>query len=123
MHEIFTETYFSGAHRLREYEGKCESLHGHNWKVRAFVKAEELDRLGMVIDFKLLKNALSEVTEKLDHTDLNAVPPFDKINPSAENLSKYIFDELSTLLNDNRAAVSKIMVWESHASCAIYTAV
>lgn len=122
MYEVYKETYFSGAHRLREYEGKCESLHGHNWKVRAFIGATELDRLGMVIDFKVLKNALSETVEVLDHTDLNAIPPFDKINPSAENLAKYIFDGLSERINDERVRITKVMVWESHASCAIYTA-
>lgn len=120
MYEVYKETYFSGAHRLREYEGKCEEIHGHNWKIRAFICAEELDRLGMVIDFKKLKKALNDVADRLDHKDVNTVPPFDEINPSAENLARYFYEELGSLLNDGRARVLRVMVWESVGSCAVY---
>lgn len=120
MYEVYKEKYFSGAHRLREYEGKCESLHGHNWKVRVFVGAETLDSLGMVIDFKKLKKRLVDVTEILDHKDLNAVPPFDKINPSAENIARFIYDELVKVINDERVQVVRVKVWESEGSCATY---
>ena len=121
MYEVYREESFSGAHHLRGYQGKCESVHGHNWKVRAYVSAMELDKLGMVVDFKNLKNSLNEVVDHLDHKDINNVPPFDEINPSAENIAKHIFDELSARLNDARLTVSRIMVWESDASCATYT--
>ncbi len=121
MYEIFRETDFSSAHRLRGYEGKCESLHGHNWRVRAFVRADILDHLGMVIDFKEIGKALKTVAERLDHTDLNTIPPFDTINPSAENISRYFFDELGKLLDDERVRVTRVMVWESDKSCAIYS--
>jgi 6-pyruvoyltetrahydropterin/6-carboxytetrahydropterin synthase len=120
MYEVYKETTFSGAHRLREYEGRCEALHGHNWLVRAYVAAEELDRLGMVIDFKFLKTALEKAADKLDHVYINEIPPFDTINPSAENIARWLFDEISTSLNDGRVRVARVMVWESDASCAMY---
>ncbi len=120
MHEVFKEKFFSGAHRLRGYEGKCESLHGHNWKVRVFAGSETLDSLGMVIDFKKLKKCLADVVERLDHKDLNAVPPFDELNPSAENIARYFYDELGRQINDDRVRVIRVMVWESEGSCATY---
>ncbi len=120
MYEIYKETTFSGAHRLREYKGRCESLHGHNWRVRAFVAAEELDSLGMVIDFKVLNEALEEIAGRLDHVYLNETPPFDRLNPSAENMARWFYDELAARVNDSRVRVSRVMIWESEASCAIY---
>ncbi len=120
MYEIYKETTFSGAHRLREYKGRCESLHGHNWRVRAFVAAEELDSLGMVIDFKVLNEALEDIAGRLDHVYINETPPFDKLNPSAENMARWFFDELSGRINGGRVRVSRVMIWESEASCAIY---
>ncbi|HPI77595.1 MAG TPA: 6-carboxytetrahydropterin synthase QueD [bacterium] len=120
MYEVSKETTFSSAHSLREYEGRCEALHGHNWKVKAHVAATELDRLGMVVDFKILKAALEETADRLDHTLINDVPPFDSINPSAENLAKHFYAELSARLNDGRARVSRVDVWESEGSRASY---
>ena len=120
MYEVSKEVSFSGAHSLREYQGKCESVHGHNWKVKAFVSAQELDRLGMVVDFKDLAAHLDDILQRLDHKDLNAVPPFDTINPSSENLAKFLYDELSAKINDDRVKVSRVMVWETDPSCAIY---
>ncbi len=120
MYEIFKDITFSGAHMLRGYHGKCESLHGHNWKVRAFMIAEQLDELGMVVDFKALKKAMKEICERLDHRMLNDVPPFDEVNPSAENIAKYFFDELAAKANDGRACVSQVSIWESDGSCASY---
>ena len=122
MYEIYKETTFSGAHRLRGYKGRCEALHGHNWRVRVSVAADALDDLGMVIDFTVLKAALEEIASKLDHVYINEVPPFDTVNPSAENLAKWFFDELYPRVNGGRARVTRVMVWESDASCAIYQA-
>ena len=120
MYEISRDTSFSGAHSLREYQGKCESVHGHNWKVRTYVAAAELDRLGMVVDFKILAREMEDLVNRFDHKDLNTVPPFDKINPSSENMAKYIYDEMSAKLNDGRIKVTRVMVWETDPSCAIY---
>ncbi len=120
MYYIYKELSFSSAHRLREYHGKCENLHGHNWKVRAYLKAEELNNLGMVEDFSILKTALGEIVDKLDHQFLNDLPPFDRLQPSAENIARYVFDELKKRFNGPRVFVHKVLVWESEGSCAIY---
>ena len=120
MYEIVVYTYFSAAHNLRGYRGKCEELHGHNWKVSVKVGAEKLDQLGMVIDFKELKKTLNKVIQKLDHKYLNDVPPFDSINPSSENIAYYIFQELKKAINSGRIKVIKVSVWESEDSTATY---
>ena len=85
MYRVVVQTFFSSAHCLREYEGPCEALHGHNWKVTVAVEAEKLDRLGMVIDFKVLKREVNRIIQRLDHTYLNEIAPFDTVNPSSEN--------------------------------------
>ena len=92
MYRIIVEDDFSSAHRLREYEGKCSSLHGHNWKVRLTVRATELDRRGITMDFGKLKKLLASLLSRLDHTDLNQVAPFDEINPTAENIARTVFE-------------------------------
>ncbi|MFH1540132.1 MAG: 6-carboxytetrahydropterin synthase QueD [bacterium] len=121
MYEVFKETSFSGAHHLRNYRGKCEEIHGHNWRVRVYVRAEELDKAGMVVDFKALKGAMEEVADLLDHKDVNAVAPFDEINPSAENMARFFFERVGGKVDGGRAAVSRVMVWETEGSCAIYS--
>ncbi|MEE8573889.1 MAG: 6-carboxytetrahydropterin synthase QueD [Thermodesulfobacteriota bacterium] len=120
MYEITIETGFSAAHNLREYEGACERLHGHNWKVAVHVSSDSLDSLGMVVDFRVLRKEAAKVMERFDHRYLNEVPPFDTINPSAENIAKYVFDELSGVLNDGNVRVSLIRVWESAHAAAAY---
>ncbi len=119
MYYIYKEATFSAAHRLRDYHGKCERLHGHNWKVRVYLKSETLDDQGMVVDFSVLKEKLNKILDYLDHKYLNEIPPFDKINPSAENIAKFIFDRLSEEFKE-RVRVHRVMVWESEGSCAIY---
>lgn len=121
MYKVFVHTSFSSAHRLREYEGPCEALHGHNWKIEAAVEAQELDQLGMVIDFKQLKQELKTIIDRLDHTYLNEVPPFDALNPSSENIAHYLFQELKKVINDGRKQVSEVRVWESEGSLALYS--
>ena len=120
MFELTIETAFSSAHNLREYDGACERLHGHNWRVELHVEAEKLDSIGLAIDFKLLKRGLNKVVEGLDHRYLNEVEPFDTLNPSAENLAKYIFEKLSKTLNDGNLRVSLVRVWESEQAAAAY---
>ena len=120
MYEVFKETTFSGAHNLRGYEGKCENLHGHNWLVRAYAKAETLDENGMVVDFKTLKKILKEVVETFDHEYLNQLSPFDVLNPTAENIAKIIFDGLSEKLNDERIEITQVQVSETEGACAVY---
>jgi len=121
MYEVTIEAHFSSAHRLREYNGECERLHGHNWSVRVSVTSERVDDLGMVIDFRELKDETSALMDKLDHQYLNEIPPFTKINPTTENIAKYIFDELSKTLNTDSTRVSKVTVWESQNCFASYS--
>jgi 6-pyruvoyltetrahydropterin/6-carboxytetrahydropterin synthase len=120
MYEISIETHFSSAHRLRDYNGECERLHGHNWNVRVSIVSEKLNDLGMVMDFKELKDKTNKLMDEFDHQYLNEVPPFTELNPTTENIAKYIFDELSKIINTNSIRVSKITVWESQTSCASY---
>lgn len=106
MYTLKVEGAFEAAHRVVDYPGKCDRLHGHNWKVEAVVKGKELDELGMLVDFKVVKNALKEVLDRFDHRYLNELKPFsDGLNPTAENLARIIFEEL---------APSKAFVRDSH---------
>ena len=123
MHELTVEAAFSSAHNIRGYEGACENLHGHNWRVEAAVSSKTLDSLGMVHDFKVLKSTLKDVLDPLDHKYLNEVPPFDKLNATAENIARHIFRELKKALKkkDRRLKVSRVRVWESEKASASYS--
>ncbi len=126
MYNIKIESYFSSAHFLRGYKGKCEELHGHNWKVEVNVQSKKLDKIGMVLDFKDLKTKLNEILEKLDHKCLNDIPYFSaaggsasggkKVNPTSENIAQYIYKNLKPEISN----LKLITVWESHNSCASY---
>jgi 6-pyruvoyltetrahydropterin/6-carboxytetrahydropterin synthase len=120
MYELKIITQFAAAHRLLHFQGKCEQLHGHNWKVEVFVRADRLDSAGLVRDFGEIKAVTHEVLNGLDHRYLNEISPFNEENPSSENIARYLFQELSRRLNDDRAQVSKISVWESDSACATY---
>ncbi|MDD5044651.1 MAG: 6-carboxytetrahydropterin synthase QueD [Candidatus Omnitrophica bacterium] len=122
MYSIKVEDCFSSAHNLRGYKGKCEELHGHNWKVEVKVGACGLDKAGMVLDFKYLKEKVNKILERLDHKYLNRIAYFKKYNPTSENIAKYIFDNFSTGLNrlNPRARLESVTVWESERSSATY---
>ncbi len=120
MFEVSVEETFAAAHQLRQYKGKCENLHGHNYRVRITVAAEELDRAGLVVDFVELKRHMRALLERLDHKFLNDVPPFDTVNPSAENIAKYFYDEMPPALKSGRARISSIRIWETETSTATY---
>lgn len=111
--------YFSSAHFLNGYRGKCEALHGHNWKVEAEVEGEKLDTVGMLIDFKSLKEILRNILNRLDHCLLNDIEEFKDSNPSAELIAEFIFNQLREQIPEG-IRVSKISVWESERSQAIY---
>jgi len=121
MYELVVHAHFSSAHRLRGYRGKCEELHGHNWKVAVRLAADTLDNLGMVIDFTVVKQKLNKIMQKLDHTYLNELPPFDSLNPSSENLSFYVFHELKKKINNDRISLKAVTVWESEDSLTTYS--
>ena len=122
-YELAIEDHFSSAHQLRGYMGKCENIHGHNWRVKIRVTGGTLDNTGLLIDFAILKKILKEVLSRLDHVNLNDTPPFDTINPSSENLADYICTEVQSLINGvgPGVTVSSVTVWESlTSSCTFY---
>ncbi len=119
MFEISVNQHFDAAHFLRNYHGKCEALHGHRYEVRVTLKASELDEAGMAYDFLELKKQLGSIIYRFDHTCLNDVPPFDKLNPSAENIATTIFHELKPRLVDT-VTLSLVEVWESPENRAAY---
>ncbi len=119
MFEIRVIAGFSSAHKLRGYKGKCEELHGHNWKVEVYVSSETLDNIGMVVDFKKWKEDLNKVLNKLDHAYINNLPYFKKVNPTSENMAKYIFEQLQS--KTKKIKVSKVTVWESDTSAASFS--
>jgi 6-pyruvoyltetrahydropterin/6-carboxytetrahydropterin synthase len=120
MYELMVESKFAAAHQLRGYKGKCENLHGHNWRVTVAVTAERLNEQGLAIDFHDLKKALRDVLDQLEHTFLNEIFPFTQINPSSENLAKWIYDTLAKKLNDDNIEVASVTVWESDSASASY---
>lgn len=121
MYRLMVESGFAAAHQLRGYEGKCEGLHGHNWRVQMMVKTEVLDPIGLGIDFKVLKCILQEVLSHLDHKFINELEPFVSRNPSSENLSCYIFEEASKRLQEETVDVEWVRVWESNTAFAQYS--
>jgi 6-pyruvoyltetrahydropterin/6-carboxytetrahydropterin synthase len=118
MFELKVMGHFAAAHRLREFGGKCEGLHGHNWKVEMEVVAADTGRAGVVVDFARLKEALNGVLEELDHKDLSCHPHFSKVNPSSEELARYVFGRLKGRLDP--ATLRRVTVWESEEACAAY---
>ena len=120
MFEIKVQENFNAAHRLNGYKGKCEKLHGHNWRVETSVTGNT-DASGMLLDFAELKSKLRQVLNKLDHNYLNEIAPFKKINPTSENIARFVFDELSSLIEDKKAKIKSVSVWETDNSCATYS--
>ncbi len=120
MFEVAIETGFSAAHRLRGYRGKCEELHGHNWKVEVAVRAQDLDSTGLAIDFGVLKEKTGKILAELDHRHLNDHPHFSEINPSSENIAAFIYGRLEKELESEQVSLSRVTVWESDTSRATY---
>ena len=114
-------TDFASAHTLRDYPGDCSRMHGHNWKVEVELVARELDQVGMGIDFKEIKQATKQVAKQLDHRYLNDLEPFTKINPTAENIAAYFYEQLSEKLNDGRVSISAVTLWETERACVTYS--
>jgi len=123
VHEVSVEGGFAAAHRLRDYEGACERLHGHNYKVVVAVRADDVGPSGMVVDFKVLKGALREVLSQLDHHCLNDdLPDFGEgaINPTAENIARWIAERLTEVMPADAPRPARVTVWESEKSAATY---
>lgn len=120
MFEITTETQFSAAHRLKNYQGPCENLHGHNWLVKATVRCSQLDKCGIGIDFKILKGHLKAIVNQFDHKDLNEVLDPLNLNPSSENIARFIFQELKAALANWNGSVVRVEVYETPGNAAAY---
>lgn len=120
MYELKIISQFAAAHRLRDFKGGCERLHGHNWKVEIYVTGDRLEDNGLLIDFRDIKEATNKVLDKLDHRFLNEIESFKTINPSSENIACHIFNSLSHEFSNKEARIAKVTVWESDSACASY---
>ena len=124
MYEVTVEDTFAAGHYLRNYKGKCENPHGHNYKIRVTLAGAELDKAGLLLDFKDLKDVMKHAIERLDHQMINDIEPFTVLNPSAENLAKYFYDETNTRLSsvtNRRVRVKDVTVFETDTTTARYS--
>jgi 6-pyruvoyltetrahydropterin/6-carboxytetrahydropterin synthase len=120
IYTLTVRASFSAAHRLREYDGNCERLHGHNWQVEVSVASERLDDRGIALDFRAIKAAVNDILSGLDHRYLNEVAPFDRLNPSSENVARYLFEEMERKV-PAPARIARVTVWESEDARADYS--
>jgi 6-pyruvoyltetrahydropterin/6-carboxytetrahydropterin synthase len=123
MFQVSVEETFSSGHALRGYQGKCENPHGHNYRVQITLEGPQLDNIGLLIDFTHLKDVMRSIIKRLDHQFLNDIEPFGTINPSAENMAKYFYDQLTGQLKNlpPGARVSDVAVWETDTAMAKYS--
>jgi 6-pyruvoyltetrahydropterin/6-carboxytetrahydropterin synthase len=124
MFEVSVEATFAAGHALRGYHGKCENVHGHNYRVRVTVQGEKLDSIGLLVDFTEVKRVMRDLIERWDHQFLNDVPPFDTANPSAENMARYFYEEMAKGLAANAlevpVRVAEVKIWETDTATATY---
>ena len=120
IYEVYVKTHFSAAHALRGYLGDCARTHGHNWIIEVYVKCKALDSIGIGVDFRDIKTAVKDVLSGLDHFDLNDLPAFEEVNPTSENIAKYLYYEIGKNLNSDIVRVSKIKVCETPGAGAFY---
>ncbi len=120
MFEISVDYTFAAGHALRGYKGKCENVHGHNYRVQVTVAGEKLNSIGLLMDFVDLRGSIKTLAERLDHRFMNNLEPFDKLNPSAENLAKYFCDELGAQVKDQGLHIQAVTVWETDTTSATF---
>jgi 6-pyruvoyltetrahydropterin/6-carboxytetrahydropterin synthase len=120
MFEISVEHTFAAGHALRQYKGKCENIHGHNYKVRVTIAGDKLNAAGLLMDFVDMRAAIKKCVETLDHRFLNDIPPFDQSNPSAENIAKYVCDRIEPETKNQGLRVHSVTVWETDTTSATY---
>ena len=121
MFEVSVEQTFAAGHALRNYKGKCENVHGHNYRVRITIQGDQLDSTGLLVDFLDVKRLIGGVVDYLDHQFINDLPPFDQLNPSAENIAKYFYDRVNGgLTNEVPVRVAEVQIWETDTSSAVY---
>lgn len=122
MFEISVSTHFSAAHHLRGYDGACADVHGHNWAVEVYIRGEELDDTGMLVDFRRLKESIGEVVARMDHKDLNQLDAFSERNPTSEHIAEFMYGELSSVCDSDTCRVHRVCVHESPGTSACYWA-
>ena len=120
MYRLTIHTAFAAAHNLTHYQGDCENLHGHNWKVEVSIVTDELDKAGLGIDFKILKRETNALLKTLDHKYLNELTPFVDLSPSSENIARYLYGELTKIFGSDKVKVEIVTVWESDFASASY---
>jgi 6-pyruvoyltetrahydropterin/6-carboxytetrahydropterin synthase len=121
MYEVTIEETFAAGHALRNYHGKCENVHGHNYRCQVTLEGVELDSIGLLVDFVELKKVVHRVLDRMDHQWLNEFPPFDVLNPSAENMARYIYDEVSAGLETHAGTrIAAVRLWETDTASATY---
>jgi 6-pyruvoyltetrahydropterin/6-carboxytetrahydropterin synthase len=122
MFQVSVDETFSSGHALRGYKGKCENVHGHNYKVRVTLVGPHLDSIGLLYDFTHLKRVIRDIVGGVDHRFLNDLVPFDVINPSAENVAKYFYEETARQMNalPNGARIKSVTIWETETTSATY---
>ncbi len=123
MYELTVLSHFAAAHQIRCLHGKCEALHGHNWKIEVMVASRSLGKEGIVIDFGILKQKVEKVIKTLDHAYLNDLPYFTKREPSSENIATYVFEALQKEMRGAKVRLKKVTAWESETACASYLGV
>jgi 6-pyruvoyltetrahydropterin/6-carboxytetrahydropterin synthase len=121
MFEVTVEETFAAGHALRNYRGKCENVHGHNYRVQVTFSGPELDSIGLLVDFVEVKKLMRTVVDRVDHQFLNELAPFDLLNPSAENIAKYFYDQINGgLAESSPVKLGQVRIWETDTSCATY---
>ncbi|MEA1968651.1 MAG: 6-carboxytetrahydropterin synthase QueD [Thermodesulfobacteriota bacterium] len=120
VYEIYIKDHFSAAHALKGYDGNCSRLHGHNWIIEAFVECRKLNALGIGIDFRDVKDTLKKILKKLDHTNLNELAEFGSINPTSENIARFLYQELKKQFNTKNIKISRIKVCETPGCGSTY---
>ena len=120
MFEVTIITQFAAAHQLRDFGSECENLHGHNWKIEVTLAGDTLNDIGLLIDFKEVKKATQRLLKEIDHSFLNELDYFKSRNPSSENIAVYLFEKLSSELNNPSVRVTRVTAWESETACASY---
>ncbi|MSV35054.1 MAG: 6-carboxytetrahydropterin synthase QueD [Bryobacterales bacterium] len=122
MFEVAVEQVFASAHALRNYKGRCENIHGHNWKVQVVIQGERLDGTGLLVDFIDVKNLMAGIIDRIDHQFLNEIPPFDVVNPSAENIAEYFCQKMIEGLQGAPVPVkvTEVKIWETDIQSATY---
>jgi len=120
MYAVKVQSHFSSAHNLRGYRGRCEKLHGHNWRVEVEIRSDKLNNIGMVCDFKEIKKKLHKILKDLDHVYLNKLPYFKKHNPTSEKIAEFIYYRLKKSIPSKDLILGKVSVWETDTSCAVF---